>query len=81
MKLHQLYPNFSHMTDDAQLHHVRQYRATRNSDFVQHMESYDLRKAASKRPAAITLTDEEKILIKKLGISRAQLIALKSQEA
>lgn len=69
MKLYQLFPNFIKLSSLGRIKFIRSYRAKRASE----LEANIKKKAGSR----ITLTEEEKRLMKSLGISQKALKALK----
>jgi ornithine cyclodeaminase/alanine dehydrogenase-like protein (mu-crystallin family) len=70
-KLEQLYPDFMSMSEVEQTEFIRAYRNKRITD-LQEVTNYTAKKNTAR------LTDDEKALLKSLGISAKDLIALKS---
>ena len=85
MQLKHLYENFNEQDEPRQRTLVATYRARRNEEFTQSRAEYVEKKSraatASIRSAAIKLTEEEKALIKALGIPVAQLRALRAAQS
>jgi hypothetical protein len=83
MQLKHLYKDFDEEDDVGQRTMVATYRTRRASEFEGDRVAYERkqRKAATKRAPAIKLTDEEKVLMKKLGLTQAQVRALKAMQA
>ena len=70
MKLYKLFPDFTKLSDSEKVNFLRSYRAKRAMELEKHMES-------KKGKGRILLSDEEKALIKALGITQKDLKALK----
>ena len=80
MQLKDLYQNFAGGDDNYQRHMVQQYRTRRADEFEADRIAYESRPKRGKRAPAMQLTEEEKLLMKKLGLKPAQLRALKAME-
>ena len=80
MQLKQLYNDYNAENDEGRTAMVRTYRARRSKEFEDDQRDYERRqrKAANKRRPALVLSDEEKILIKKMGLTQAQVRALRA---
>lgn len=81
MQLQDLYLHFSSLSEEDQRVYVARYRARRDAEFTADKIAYEAKHKRSKRTPAIKLTDEEKSIMKKLGITQAQLRALRALEA
>jgi len=70
MKFHQLYNNFLELSPLEREAFVRKYREER---------ARDLERSSSKgrKTSSVSLTEEEKALLKTLGISKKDLLSLK----
>jgi hypothetical protein len=70
MKLYELFPNFTKLSYSERVEFLRSYRAKRAMELEENIKS---KRGSSK----VTLSDEEKALIKLLGITQKDLKALK----
>lgn len=76
MRLENLYPNFLSLTPEAQLAYVASYRLCRAKDLTLFRTK---RKAKPKSTGSkIDLSDEEKAVMKLLGLKPKDLIALRT---
>ena len=81
MQLKDLYQNFADQSEFRQRQMVAEYRTKRLKDF-EWIEAENLKKPKKKkREPAIQLSAEEKILMKKMGLSMSQLKALKAMQS
>ena len=80
MQLKQLYKDYNDENDEGRTAMVRTYRERRSKEFEDDQRDYERRqrKSANKRRPALVLSDEEKILIKKMGLTQAQVRALRA---
>jgi len=69
MKFHQLYNNFLELSPLEREAFVRKYREERARDLE--------RSSKGKKTSSVSLTEEEKALLKTLGISKKDLLSLK----
>ena len=69
MKFHQLYNNFLELSPLEREAFIRKYREERARDLE--------RSSKGKKTPSISLTEEEKTLLKTLGISKKDLLSLK----
>lgn len=69
MKFHQLYNNFLELSPLEREAFVRKYREERARDLEQ--------SSKRKKTPSISLTEEEKVLLKTLGINKKDLLSLK----
>jgi hypothetical protein len=70
MKLYKLFPDFTKLSYSERVNFLRSYRDKRALELGKHMEN-------KKGKGRILLSDEEKALIKALGITQKDLKALK----
>ncbi len=70
MKLYSLFPNFIELSYSERVDFIRSYRAKRALELEKNMEN-------KKGKGRILLSDEEKALIRALGVSQKDLKALK----
>ncbi len=70
MKLYNLFPNFTKLSYSERVEFLRSYRAKRAKELEENIRN---KKGSSRIP----LSDEEKALIKALGITQKDLKALK----
>lgn len=70
MKLYELFPNFTKLSEFERIEFIRSYRAKRALELEENIRS-------KKGKGRISLSEEEKQLIKALGISQRDLMALK----
>ena len=83
MLLRDLYQHFYALDEDEQRIFIARYRARRGAEFEADRAEYEAksqRKGTTKRQPAIALSEEEKILMKKLGLTQKQLRALRALE-
>lgn len=80
MQLKDLYPNFADQSEFGQRQMISTYRTKRLKDFEWIREENAKKPTKKKREPAIQLSAEEKILMKKLGLSMSQLKALKAMQ-
>jgi hypothetical protein len=83
VQLKHLFENFNEVDAINQRRMVAAYRLRRAEEFTQAQNDFDLAKQAKKtrkRTPALKLSAEEKILIKKLGITQTQLRAMKAAQ-
>jgi len=69
MKFHQLYNNFLELSPLEREAFVRKYREERARDLE--------RSSKGKKTSPVSLTEEEKALLKTLGINKKDLLSLK----
>jgi hypothetical protein len=72
MKLEELYPNYNEMSQEERLAFVAGYRFKRASD-LSHTEE-----PSAKKQGLLVLTEEEKVLMKLLGIKQKDIKALRA---
>lgn len=70
MKLYKLFPDFTKLSYPERVEFIRSYRAKRARELEEHLES-------KKGKGRISLSEEEKALIKALGITQKDLKTLK----
>lgn len=70
MKLYELFPNFTKLSSSERVEFIRTYRAKRALELEENIKN-------KKKGSRIVLTEEEKALIKTLGITQKDLKALK----
>lgn len=70
MKLYELFPNFIKLSSLERVKFLRSYRAKRALELENNIKS-------KRKSSKISLSDEEKALIKMLGITQKDLKALK----
>jgi hypothetical protein len=70
MKLYELFPNFIELSEIRRTEFIRSYRAKRALELEENVKS-------KKGKGRISLSEEEKQLIKALGITQRDLLALK----
>jgi uncharacterized protein YeeX (DUF496 family) len=70
MKLYQLFPDFTKLSYSERVEFIRSYRAKRALELEEHIQNKG-------KKGRILLSDEEKALIKALGITQRDLKALK----
>jgi len=80
MQLKDLYPNFTEQSEFQQRQMVASYRTRRAKDFTWIREQNAKKPAKKKKAPAVQLSPEEKILMKKMGLTVAQLNALKAMQ-
>jgi hypothetical protein len=68
MQFHQLYPNFLSLSPLEKEVFIRKYREER---------AFDLERSLKRKRASISLTEEEKTILKTLGIKKKDLLTLK----
>jgi hypothetical protein len=73
-KLEHLFPLFNEVSEEEQIQIIRNYRLKRNVDIDSFINSQ------KSKPNKMTFTDEEKVIMKLLGISPKTLGVLKSME-
>lgn len=76
MKLEQMYPDFNSMSDNDQTLFVRAYRARRAIELTI-PQTYQKKK---KEPTGPTLSEEDKALLRKFGITQKTLSNLQVDE-
>ncbi len=69
MKLYKLFPNFTELSYSERVEFLRSYRVKRAKELEENIKN--------KKGSRVTLSDEEKALIKALGITQKDLKALK----
>jgi hypothetical protein len=72
MKLEELYPNYNEMTQEERFAFVAGYRFKRASD-LSHTEE-----PSAKKQGLLVLSEEEKVLMKLLGIKQKDIKALRA---
>lgn len=72
MKLEELYPNYNEMTQEERFAFVAGYRFKRASDLSRTEEP------SAKKQGLLVLTEEEKVLMKLLGIKQKDIKALRA---
>jgi len=79
MRLENLYPNFGTACEEDQLAYIVTYRLRRAEDMSK-PNTYHPRKAASQKGQKVTicLTDEEKKLMKMLGLKQKDMLTLRA---
>jgi len=70
MKLYELFPNFIKLSEIERMEFVRSYRTKRALELEENIKS-------KKGKGRISLSEDEKQLIKALGITQKDLLALK----
>lgn len=70
MKLYKLFPDFTKLSYSERVEFLRSYRAKRALELEENIKN-------KKKSSKILLSDEEKALIKMLGITQKDLKALK----
>ncbi|MBE9594000.1 MAG: hypothetical protein IMF19_11050 [Proteobacteria bacterium] len=70
MKLYELFPDFTRLSYSKRVEFLRSYRAKRALELEENIKN-------KKESSRVTLSDEEKALIKMLGITQKDLKALK----
>ena len=69
MKLYQLFPNFTKLSSLERVKFIRSYRAKRALELEENIKK--------KKGTRVALTEEEKLLMKSLGVSQKALMTLK----
>ena len=79
MRLENLYPNFGKACAEEQLAYIVAYRLRRAEDMAK-PNTYHSKKAASQKGQKVTicLTDEEKKLMKMLGLKQKDMMMLRA---
>ena len=83
MQLKDLYQHFDKLPAEEQRTFVARYRARRDAEFTADkidFEEKQAKKGTRKRVPKIELSEEEKTLMKKLGLTQKQLRALRALE-
>jgi ribosomal protein L44E len=82
MQLKELYVDFDSLDDEGRAGNVRQYRARRATEFEEDQRNYERKqRGTKKRQPALVLSEEEKALIKKMGLTQAQVRMLRAATA
>jgi hypothetical protein len=77
MRLENLYPNFGKSSPEAQARYVADYRLKRAEDMAK-TPTWPKQKKTTTSTKAPPLTEEEKIVMKLLGLTKKEIIALRS---
>lgn len=80
MRLEELYPDFSTALPEVQLHLVARYRQRRAEDMAK-PNTYKVKKKKKPKKKAVNLatqlTENEKVLMKTLGLKKKQILAMR----
>jgi len=77
MRLEQLYTNFGTSSPEEQACFIASYRAKRAEDMAKPSTIKKKKKSVSVNTSKIDLSDDEKMLMKLLGLSKKDIIALR----
>jgi hypothetical protein len=78
MQLKDLFQNFTSQNDEGQRTMVANYRARRAKEFEDDRIAYQNKKTKKKKAPKVQLTDEEKALMKLLGLKAKDIQALRA---